>query len=143
MLKVEYTLALQLNVSGEHKNRDTFQGATADDTGVTAVYVGPQINFTWSDKLSAEEKKAVDDISGDVAARIYGRSWDKVDRRGVALMQANNVQIIKADAKFVNEVKTKTAGLEAKWIADAEAKGLKGAAKVLAEFRSEIAKQEK
>lgn len=54
VLKEEYTLALQLNVSGEHKSRDTFQGATAGDTGVTAVYVGPQINFTWSDKLSAE-----------------------------------------------------------------------------------------
>ena len=25
----------------------------AEDTGVTAVYLGPQINFTWGDKLSA------------------------------------------------------------------------------------------
>jgi len=54
VLKDEYTVALQLNVSGEYKDRDRFQGATADDTGLTAVYLGPQINFTWSDKLSAE-----------------------------------------------------------------------------------------
>lgn len=54
LLKEQYTLALQLNVSGERKDRDTFRGATAADTGVTAVYLGPQINFTWSDKLSAE-----------------------------------------------------------------------------------------
>ena len=53
-MKEQYTLALQLNVSGERKDRDTFRGATADDTGLTAVYLGPQINFTWSDKLSAE-----------------------------------------------------------------------------------------
>ena len=45
---------LQVVVSGEHKNRDTFQGSLADDTGVTAVYLGPQINFTWSEKFSAE-----------------------------------------------------------------------------------------
>ncbi len=95
------------------------------------------------DKLTAEEKKAVDAISGETAARIFGRGWDKVDRRGVALMQANNVQMVKADAKFVADVKSRTSGLEAKWVQDAQAKGLKDAAKVLAEFRAEIARQEK
>ncbi|TWO73239.1 TRAP transporter substrate-binding protein [Caenimonas sedimenti] len=94
-------------------------------------------------KLTPDEKKAVDDASGEVAARIMGRNWDKVDRRGIALMQANNVQIVKADAKFVADVKSKTSQLEAKWAKDAEAKGLKDAAKVLAEFRSEIAKASK
>jgi TRAP-type C4-dicarboxylate transport system substrate-binding protein len=95
------------------------------------------------DKLSPEDKKAVDAISGEFAARIFGRGWDRVDRRALALMQANNVVITKADAKFVNEVKTRTAGLEAKWVTDAKAKGLPDPAKVLAEFRAEIAKQEK
>jgi len=101
------------------------------------------MNQAKYDKLSADEKKAVDAISGEAAARIFGRNWDKVDRRGIALMQANNVQMVKADAKFVADVKSKTSGLEAKWVKDAEAKGLKGAEKVLAEFRAEIAKQEK
>ena len=95
------------------------------------------------DKLAADEKKAVDAVSGEVMARIYGRNWDKADRRGVALMQANSVQMVKADAKLVADVKAKTSALEAKWVTDAEAKGLPGAAKVLAEFRAEIAKQEK
>ena len=54
VLREKYTLALQAVVSGEYKARDTFQGATAEDTGVTAIYAGPQISFTWSDKLSAE-----------------------------------------------------------------------------------------
>ena len=53
-LEDRHTLSFQLNVSGEHKDRDTFQGAPAEDTGLTAVYLGPQIAFTWSDKLSAE-----------------------------------------------------------------------------------------
>lgn len=95
------------------------------------------------DKLAPDEKKAVDAASGEVAARIIGRNWDKVDRRGIALMQANNVQMVKADAKFVADVKSRTSQLEAKWAKDAEAKGLKDAAKVLAEFRSEIAKASK
>ena len=95
------------------------------------------------DKLSADEKKAVDAISGEVAARLFGRAWDNVDRRATALMQVNQVQIVKADAKFVADVKARTASLEQKWVADAAAKGLKDPAKVLAEFRAEIAKQEK
>jgi len=41
-------------VSGEHKGLDTFQGEAAEDTGVTSVFLGPQINFTWSDKLSVQ-----------------------------------------------------------------------------------------
>ena len=95
------------------------------------------------DKLTADEKKAVDAISGEAAARIFGRAWDRVDLRATALMQANGVQIVKADAKFVADVKARTGSLEQKWVTDARAKGLKDPAKVLAEFRAEIAKQEK
>jgi TRAP-type transport system periplasmic protein len=101
------------------------------------------MNQAKYDQLSADEKKAVDAISGEVAARIFGRGWDKVDRRAFGLMQANGVQVTKADAAFVADVKTKTSGLETKWVTDAEAKGLKDAKKVLAEFRAEIAKAEK
>lgn len=94
-------------------------------------------------KLAPDEKKAVDAASGEVAARIIGRHWDKVDLRAHALMQANKVQVVKADARFVADVKAKTSALEAKWVKDAEAKGLKNADKVLADFRAEIAKASK
>ncbi|MEO7939173.1 MAG: TRAP transporter substrate-binding protein [Burkholderiaceae bacterium] len=101
------------------------------------------MNQARYDKLSADEKKAIDAISGETYARMFGRAWDKVDTRATALMQANGVQITKADTQFVADVKTKTSGLEAKWVTDAQAAGLPDAAKVLAEFRAEIAKQEK
>jgi TRAP-type C4-dicarboxylate transport system substrate-binding protein len=101
------------------------------------------MNQARYDKLTADEKKAVDAISGETVARMFGRGWDRVDLRATALMQANGVQITKADAKFVADVKAKTSALEQKWVADAKAKGLKDPAKVLAEFRAEIAKQEK
>lgn len=101
------------------------------------------MNQAKYDKLTPEEKKAVDAISGETAARIFGRGWDKVDTRALALMQANGVVVTKADAKFVADVKAKTAPLEQAWIKSAEAKGMKNPAKVLAEFRAEIAKLEK
>ncbi|HRA64282.1 MAG TPA: ABC transporter substrate-binding protein, partial [Burkholderiaceae bacterium] len=115
----------------------TFPGALYNTSFVAIM------NQARYDKLSADEKKAIDAISGETYARMFGRAWDKVDLRATALMQANGVQISKADAKFVADVKAKTAPLEAKWIADAKAAGLKDPAKALAEFRAEITKQEK
>lgn len=93
--------------------------------------------------LSAEDKKVVDAASGEVAARMLGRSWDKFDRRAYGLMQANNVQVVKADAKFVADVKSRTSALEQKWVQDAKAKGLNDPAKLLADFRGEISKLSK
>jgi TRAP-type C4-dicarboxylate transport system substrate-binding protein len=95
------------------------------------------------DKLGPAEKKAVDAASGETAAHIFGRNWDKVDTRAYALMQANNVQITKADPAFVAAVKAKTAPLEQRWAKEAAAKGLPHPEKVLAEFRAEIAKASK
>ncbi len=95
------------------------------------------------DGLPADVKKIVDEMSGEFAARMMGRGWDKVDRRGMAFMQAAGVTFTKADAAFVNSVKAKTAGLEQTWITAAEAKGLKDAKKVLADYRAEIVKLQK
>jgi TRAP-type transport system periplasmic protein len=119
------------------KHATTFPGGLYN---TSFVFMMNQAKY---DKLSPEDKKAVDEISGETAARIYGRGWDKVDRRAFALMQANGVVITKADAKFVADVKAKTAPLEQAWIKAAEGKGLKNPAKVLADFRAEIAKLEK
>ncbi len=52
-LKHRYTLSIQAVVSGEYKGKDTFHGETAEDTGVTSVYLGPQVNFTWGGNLAA------------------------------------------------------------------------------------------
>ena len=119
------------------KHATTFPGGLYN---TSFVFMMNQAKY---EKLSPEDKKAVDAISGETAARIFGRGWDKVDRRAFALMQANGVQVTKADAKFVAEIKAKTAPLEQGWIKAAEDKGLKNAAKVLSEFRAEIAKLEK
>lgn len=47
------TVSLQANVSGETKGLDTFAGTKANDTGVTAIYLGPEVLLTWQNKLSA------------------------------------------------------------------------------------------
>jgi TRAP-type transport system periplasmic protein len=117
--------------------------ATAFPGGLYNTSFVFMMNQAKYDKLNAEDKKVIDEVSGEFAARLFGRGWDKVDRRGLAFMQANGVQVAKADAAFVKAVKEKTSGLEEGWIKAAEGKGLKDAKKALAEFRGEIAKLEK
>jgi TRAP-type transport system periplasmic protein len=93
----------------------------------------------WN-KISKQDQQAIEKLSGEHAARIFGRAWDNVDRRAYALMQAQNVERIQADKKFVDDVRAKTAPIEQKWIADAKARGLGNAEQVLKEFRAEIPK---
>jgi hypothetical protein len=54
VLADEYTLALQAIVSGESKGEDTRNGVPTDDTAITIVYLGPQVNFTWGERFSAQ-----------------------------------------------------------------------------------------
>jgi TRAP-type transport system periplasmic protein len=98
------------------------------------------MNQAKYDSLPADVRKAIDEMSGEYAARMMGRGWDKVDRRGLAFMQAAGVQTIMADAKFVKEVATKVEPVIENWIKSAEAKGLKDARKLLAEYRAEVKK---
>ncbi|MFO1219146.1 MAG: TRAP transporter substrate-binding protein [Burkholderiaceae bacterium] len=101
------------------------------------------MNQAKYDSLPPDVKKAIDEMSGEFAARMFGRGWDKVDRRGLAFMQANGVTFTKADPAFVSAVKTRIAPMEDTWAKAAEAKGMKEPKKVLAEFRAEIAKLQK
>jgi hypothetical protein len=53
LLGQEHTLTLQVVVSGESKGQDTVNGVATDDTAITSVFLGPQLNYTWSSRLSA------------------------------------------------------------------------------------------
>jgi hypothetical protein len=54
LLKDHYTLGLQFVISGEDKGLDTFMGERAKDTGMTSVFLGPQVSFTWKEDMSTE-----------------------------------------------------------------------------------------
>jgi TRAP-type transport system periplasmic protein len=93
----------------------------------------------WN-KISKQDQQAIEKLSGEHAARLFGRGWDTVDRRAKAMMQAQGVQMVEADKKFVDTVRTRTAPIEQKWAADAKARGLANPEQVLKEFRAEISK---
>ena len=93
---------------------------------------------TWA-KISKADQEAITKLSGEALARRAGRAWDRADREGAAVMQANNVELTKASKAFIDEVKAKTAGLEKKWIEEAKVKGLADPPQVLKEYRDLIA----
>ncbi len=50
----ELTVAVQFVCSGETKGKDKFRGERAEDTALTAVYLGPKFSGTWRDRISAD-----------------------------------------------------------------------------------------
>jgi TRAP-type C4-dicarboxylate transport system substrate-binding protein len=98
------------------------------------------MNQAKYDGLPPDVKKVVDEISGEFAAHMFGKAWDKADRRGLAYLQASGVQFSKADAALVKAVTDRTAPLVDAWAKAAEAKGMKDPKKALADLRADIAK---
>jgi hypothetical protein len=50
----DLTFAVQLICSGESKQKDEFRGELAEDTALTAVYLGPKFSGTFRDRIAAE-----------------------------------------------------------------------------------------
>jgi TRAP-type C4-dicarboxylate transport system substrate-binding protein len=101
------------------------------------------MNQAKYDKLAPEDKKVVDELSGEYVARLFGKAWDRVDETALANMQKNGVKMTKADNGFISGVTVRVSKLERDWAQASAAKGLKNPASVLSDFRSEIAKLQK
>ncbi|MFZ4760908.1 MAG: TRAP transporter substrate-binding protein [Burkholderiaceae bacterium] len=116
------------------KHKTTFPGGLYNTSFAFVMNEG-----TWN-KISKADQAAIEKVSGEYAARMFGRGWDTVDRRANAFMQTAGVVNTVASKGFVDEIRAKTAPLEAKWITDAKGKGLANVEQVLKEFRAEITK---
>jgi hypothetical protein len=67
----DFTLALQVDVSGESKGKDKLGGEKADDTAITSVFLGPRLSISWRGRLSAE-------ISGALPVHIQNSALQAV-----------------------------------------------------------------
>jgi hypothetical protein len=54
IVKSNYTVSVQAIVAGETKGKDTFYGVADEDSAETIVTVGPQVNFSWRNKLNIQ-----------------------------------------------------------------------------------------
>ncbi len=94
---------------------------------------------TWK-RIPKADQDIVAKLSGEHAARLFGRGWDEVDKRGNEAMVAAKVQVLTASKALIEAVKAKTSLVDDKWFADAKTKGLANPQQVLEELRAEIRK---
>jgi hypothetical protein len=51
LLTHQYTVGVLAELTGESKGNDTLNGVKGDDTAITALYLGPDVRFTWGTSL--------------------------------------------------------------------------------------------
>ena len=91
------------------------------------------------DKLSDEQKAAVDAASGEAFAKLAGAAWDVADEEGRQVALDNDIQIMTASDAFVSEISTASGPIIDAWFVEAVKKGADGKA-MLEEFK-QIAKE--
>lgn len=70
LLDHDYALSMGASLSGETKGLDTQKGQRLDDTGITALYVGPAFDFAWERRLSAEIAADLPVVQNNTAYQI-------------------------------------------------------------------------
>lgn len=66
----DYTLGLAAGLAMETKGKDNIDGTVLDDTGITALYAGPALHFTWGTSLSLELAGELPAIQNNTALQI-------------------------------------------------------------------------
>lgn len=94
---------------------------------------------TWK-RIDKADQEAINKLSGEAAARFFGKYWDSEDTRSKAIQQVSGIEVIEADAAFIADFKARTQSVEEDWIVKAKAKGLEDPVAVLRELRAEAAK---
>jgi TRAP-type C4-dicarboxylate transport system substrate-binding protein len=95
------------------------------------------INQAKWDALSAEDKKAIESVSGEKLAELAGKMWDSADADGKAnLIKSGTVFTVASDA-MMKELQAKLGPMKAEWIAKAKAKNVDGAA-ALAFYEAQV-----
>lgn len=107
--------------------------------GVYRAGFGLIMNNGKFDGLSTADRKAITKVSGEAWARLAGTAWDTADKYGVKKMKEAGINLKTASPAMTAEIKKRTSGMEAAWIASAKKKGIDGAA-FLAALRAEVKK---
>lgn len=98
-----------------------------------SFFVG--MNLDKFNKLSKTDQAAIEKVSGETAARLTGKVWEKSDSLGTEEAKAAGNTITVASPEFARLIREKLAGIERDWIEKASKKGLdaKGALDALRE----------
>ncbi len=113
--------------------------ATVFPGGMYSSSFGFFMNEDKWNKLSKQDKAAIEKLSGEYVARSAGQSWDRADQAGLNALKKANVKIITASPELQAEVRKRSAPIIDDWIKKASAKA-PNAKQALDEFRAELKK---
>jgi TRAP-type C4-dicarboxylate transport system substrate-binding protein len=113
--------------------------ATVFPGGMYSSSFGFFMNQDKWNKLSKQDKAAIEKLSGEYVARSAGQSWDRADQVGLNALKKANVKIVTASPELQAEVRKRSAPIIDDWIKKASAK-LPNAKQALDEFRAELKK---
>lgn len=91
------------------------------------------------DAISKKDQDAIMALAGETLARRIGKLWDSEEAVSGDKLKARGVTWVNADTAMMAKLRESLAPFEKKWIDDARAKGVDGAA-ALRMFREEVAK---
>jgi len=97
------------------------------------------INQNAWNKLSEQDRAAVDSVSGEVYARLAGKAWDRVDAYAWEQMRRANYTVVTASDADLARLRAEGDALKNGWLARMKALGVDGQA-ALDMFQREIAK---
>ncbi|MCV0394912.1 MAG: TRAP transporter substrate-binding protein [Rhizobiaceae bacterium] len=118
---------------------DLMRHGTLIPGGLFSAALGVIVNSDTWNRISEEDRKAIDAISHEKLAMAMGTSFYNADADAEASMRAApDLELRMASDEFVAELKDAVAPLEAAWVEKAKSKGLEDPAAVLAEFRAEV-----
>jgi TRAP-type transport system periplasmic protein len=112
--------------------------------GLFSAALGVIVNTDTWNRISAEDRAAIEEISHEKLALAMGTSFYNADADAEKTMRETPTLTLQvASDAFVAELKEAVAPLEAAWVERAKQKGLADPAAVLAELRAEVAAAEK
>ncbi|MFK7965836.1 MAG: hypothetical protein AB8C46_17880 [Burkholderiaceae bacterium] len=92
--------------------------------------------------LPKAAKKALADMSGETAARLFGRAADRLEQNHRELLQNAGLLTIAATPGDTAALAKRLKRISDAWLTEARARGLFNAAEVLRDFRRDISRQQ-
>lgn len=90
-------------------------------------------------KLSDEDRAAVDRVSGEAFTALAGRAWEKGERKATAALRAGGYEFVEAPPQVLQQITERLKPIAREWIDKVKSMGVDGDA-VLADFRTGIEK---
>lgn len=91
----------------------------------------------WA-RLTRAQRRVISEVSGESAARIFGRASDRVEQSLQQRLHANGLVVTEPTGQQVVQLRRKLRAVSDSWVVEARARGLGDAAAVLAEYQATL-----